>query len=311
MRQIYKCQYNCIGCPNNNASNPEQMQGIGALMDVDTNMDVLFVKNKPNESSSSRRSPFSDNSDIILNKLIKRIFPNNFGLAYAIECNGNASPSIYKQCQNHLAQHIKNFKPKIVVPLGKTALALIDGSKGSTKYTRGTFWKTLIGDQIITISPTWKPSQFYKNFNLIGSFIQDLILIKQYITFEKNPFAVDPNFKYSVLTKVDQVKDWVNSTLVSDGFIAFDTETKNLNKKYDQKLGTLQFSNGIKTVVIPYDNPGNPWLPDEKLEVKFLLKRLFTEKPKFKAWICHGGKFDQLQVMNFITDFPFQIFFET
>ena len=298
MRKIYKCNIDCSVCPNKAL----QTVGIECNTEKET-LDVLFIKDQPDERSLIY-NPYTGKADQLLRTLIKKVFPINVGFTYAIRCRGMATPETFHYCKQALLHDINYFKPKVIIPLGKKALDLIDGSKGSIRFARGLIWETTIGGVKVIVSPTWTAGQFFSNFNLIGSFLQDLRLIKQYITFGKNPFTVDSNFSYTLLDTVEKVKTWVDKMIHhSKGkFLAFDTETKNVNKRWDQKLGTLQFYDGEEAVVIPFMNPQSPWVVQELKEVKKALKQLFTEPVSFKAFLCHNGKFEQVQVMNFITD---------
>jgi DNA polymerase I-like protein with 3'-5' exonuclease and polymerase domains len=108
---------------------------------------------------------------------------------------------------------------------------------------------------------------------------------------------------FRILTKVEDVEEYVEHLLTDPKIkiIACDTETKNLNKRYGNVLGTFQFcEDGNTGTVIPYMHPQAPWWPDDKKRLDKALIRLFTEpNPKFRYWVFHNVAFDFRMMMNF------------
>jgi DNA polymerase I-like protein with 3'-5' exonuclease and polymerase domains len=85
------------------------------------------------------------------------------------------------------------------------------------------------------------------------------------------------------------------------GWIACDTETKNLNvTKHNQQLATIQFATSSKDgYVLYWDHEYNKRSKshDESV-IKPLLRKLFTKPDKAKGFIFHNAQFDLAQISN-------------
>lgn len=84
-----------------------------------------------------------------------------------------------------------------------------------------------------------------------------------------------------------------------EGYVAFDTETENLNRRYNNRLVTLQFAiNDKKGYVIAIDKPFVKYSEKELKIVKKKLRKLFLSDKKNIIWIMHNAQFDMSQVMT-------------
>lgn len=83
-----------------------------------------------------------------------------------------------------------------------------------------------------------------------------------------------------------------------EGYVAFDTETESLAKKYN-RLVSIQFAIDDDTgFVICLDKPFTDYSKSESEEIKHDLKELFEDEETEITWIGHNAQFDVCQVCN-------------
>jgi hypothetical protein len=96
-----------------------------------------------------------------------------------------------------------------------------------------------------------------------------------------------------ILRTMDEVREYITFLKNFDGDVAIDCETENLNKRYKNRIATIQFSTDtISGVVLPYNHKESPFSPDEMTEVKDLLFDLFAHPSKIRHWVGHNLKFE-------------------
>ena len=96
----------------------------------------------------------------------------------------------------------------------------------------------------------------------------------------------------------ERAKKYIKFLRGFKGYVAFDTETTSLAKKYN-KLVSIQFSTDDKTgYVICLDSPYTNYTPDEAKDIKLRLKDLFEDTTTKIIWIGHNIQFDNAQVLN-------------
>lgn len=84
-----------------------------------------------------------------------------------------------------------------------------------------------------------------------------------------------------------------------EGYVAFDTETENLNKRYNNKLVSLQFAiNDKKGYVLIIDKPYTTFSEKQLKVIRKKLKKLFESDKKNIIWIMHNAQFDLSQVLT-------------
>jgi DNA polymerase I-like protein with 3'-5' exonuclease and polymerase domains len=79
-----------------------------------------------------------------------------------------------------------------------------------------------------------------------------------------------------------------------DGYIAYDTETRNLNKRYNNRLACMQFATDTNKGYVLYwnhDYNKRSREHDEKV-LKPLLKKIFSGRSKIKGLYAHNAQFD-------------------
>lgn len=84
-----------------------------------------------------------------------------------------------------------------------------------------------------------------------------------------------------------------------EGYVAFDTETENLNRRYNNKLVSLQFAiNDKKGYVLIIDKPYTTFSEKQLKVIRKKLKKLFESDKKNIIWIMHNAQFDLSQVLT-------------
>ena len=84
-----------------------------------------------------------------------------------------------------------------------------------------------------------------------------------------------------------------------EGYVAFDTETENLNRRYNNKLVSLQFAiNDKKGYVLIIDKPYTTFSEKQLKVICKKLKKLFESDKKNIIWIMHNAQFDLSQVLT-------------
>lgn len=93
------------------------------------------------------------------------------------------------------------------------------------------------------------------------------------------------------------------------GYIAFDTETYNLNQVNNTRLGAMQFSlNTSESQIMLWDTEKSPYSKREKERLIPYLVELFSSKnTALRGWIMHNAMFDMNQVFGeFRVRFPYE-----
>ena len=95
------------------------------------------------------------------------------------------------------------------------------------------------------------------------------------------------------LMKLDEVRDFIADLKKKQNDIAIDLETENLNKRWGNRIATIQFSeNNHSGVVIPYHHKESPFLPEEIEIIKADLFDLFAKPSRITHWVGHNLKFE-------------------
>jgi DNA polymerase I-like protein with 3'-5' exonuclease and polymerase domains len=99
--------------------------------------------------------------------------------------------------------------------------------------------------------------------------------------------------KSRILRNLDEAVEYLDFLTHFEGFIAFDTETENLNRKAPNKLGTLQFATDTSEgVLLPYQHKETPFDAQELQVLEKRLKRLFGKPIAAQGWVGHNLKFE-------------------
>jgi uracil-DNA glycosylase family 4 len=282
------------------------------------NVDVMFIGEAPGQTEADKGYPFCGRTGQLLRRVLGRLkFGGTVAFSNVVRCrpvstdgqdkDRKPEPTEVHNCIHKIQDDINELRPKVLVLLGATPYQAI--TKGELKITeaRGGFLDLQVGDHPYKAIATFHPSYVSRHVNLLSVFYDDIRKAKFFrdhpdkAGYERWQHPVQVN----VLKTVREVGEYVDHLLyetTSEDVVAFDLEANNLNRKYGNKITMLQFSTDPSSAtVIPYHHIETPFNSEELKEVKRHLYRLFTEKPNFRYWITHGGKFDQTLVKAHIT----------
>jgi DNA polymerase I-like protein with 3'-5' exonuclease and polymerase domains/uracil-DNA glycosylase len=189
-------------------------------------------------------------------------------------------------CSPYLFSDIEKLQPKKLILLGSTVFKTLfpkesrsaSSLQGETLVFKGIPTKIVMNPGVILRNPSLKEG-WESSFI---SAVTDSVQVKNN--------QVGPT---NVLTKIEDVRAFIETLKESPIYVGLDTETKNLNKRYGNALACIQFSETPNSsVVIPYAHPDTPFDTAELEEIKNLLFDLFAKPNKIKAWVCHNAKFE-------------------
>lgn len=280
----------------------------------DNTVDILFVGEAPGKTEVERERPFIGVSGTLLRRAIQYAKRPNMNLAFSNvtrclpldDSNEIRKPSTKEvNCCNHfLMRDIEALDPDVICLLGSTAVDLLLPDRPTVHEERGRWRTSWIAGRERIVFTTWHPAYVGRKKSAIPIFFTDL----QFCLRMAAGWRPQPNWTRLGMSRciktVGQVERLVNTLLhdVTD-YVALDVETRNLNKRYGNRLGMLQFCwDGDVAYCVPLDHPETPFDPSELKLVRGLLRRLFTEKPRFPAWLTHFGKFEQTQIGQHVLD---------
>ena len=140
------------------------------------NPDILFIGEGPGQSEAREGIPFCGRSGDLLNLAIESNNINNYAIINIVKCHppGNRPPEKYEiaACKPWLEEQIKILNPKIIVPLGNTALKFFFPKQGITSSHKKVF--ELNGTKFM---PFYHPAYILRNPNMKESYIKDFSIL--------------------------------------------------------------------------------------------------------------------------------------
>ncbi len=272
---------------------------------------ILFIGEAPSRSEASNGLPFWGRSGKLLRDTIRKLNIRGVSIAYTNlarywprnECGDTVSPdpAATKACLKYLKADIEKIKPTKVVVLGG-ALKILFPSAPKMSIARGQHFEH---DLLGKVFATHHPEFILRKQNLYEQWRNDLQLILGSDTLLKKENRWSKPWKYRLLTDINEIEEYVDFLLTNPKIkvISCDTETKNLNKRYDNILGMIQFCHdGINAVAIPYHHPESGFSLEQgdfkRLDAA-LIKLFTSPNPAFQYWIFHNMEFDFRMFMNF------------
>ena len=202
-------------------------------------------------------------------------------------------------------EDIEQLDPDILILLGQTALNLLLPDRPAIHAERGRWRRLVIAGRERIVGTTWHPAYVARQKTALPAFYGDLQL------YLRMAAGWRPRAEYGALgashclKSVQDVRGLVERlrALPADAYVAVDVETRNLNKRYGNRLGMVQFCwDGVEAYCVPLDHPQTPFRVGELAEVRKLLRGLFEGPVPFRAWLTHFGKFEQTQIGGHILD---------
>ena len=191
---------------------------------------------------------------------------------------------IISNCSKFLLKDIEQLKPKLIILFGNSVKeALFPNER---KLSRNSV-KNLNG-YTVRFMPSY--ISVFKNPSSKKSWQSQLtsIILNNEVEIEN-----ELNSKIHVIKDLNEAIEYIESLKETYNEISFDIETLNLNKKYGNKIATLQFSEtNNSSTIIPYNHKESPFLPDEIETLRQHLYDLFKYPSKIKCWVGHNLKFE-------------------
>ncbi len=142
---------------------------------------IMFIGEGPGAEEDKKGIPFVGRAGRLLDKLLEaiKIKREDIYITNIVKCRppGNRVPTINeaKACAPILQAEIKLINPKVIVPLGSTALKYLVDDNMSITRMRGNWIKR----GKIFILPTFHPAYLLRNSNMKKYVIHDFKLIKK------------------------------------------------------------------------------------------------------------------------------------
>ena len=308
----------CRGC---DLEGKRRVPGVGAYGEID----IMFVSESPSSWSANNGQMFYGRGGRIIREAWKELIALDAKTGgalrvkhlrkwdtYAVQCqveegrdqNATASKTTIDRCAHYLKAAIANKKPKIIVPLGATAMKALGYKTEKFSEARGRVLRHEIDGQELLILPTFGTKQLLAKTGLYALFYNDLIkavkiasgveaAAAQVSLEELSKDYVMPRTVAEVRDLCDHIIEYVipGAPSASRCALAVDVETNTLfPHRTDAKVLCISFAwdNGRATA-IPLWHPLAPWTPEELEEVVGHVRRVL-ECPKPKVF--HNGGFD-------------------
>jgi len=269
-------------------------------------VDVLFVGEAPGRTEDQVGYPFAGDSGAELRSALSKAgIGDSYAIGNTVRCrpvddSGNNRPPTVEEvaaCSNYIKKDIEQLNPKIVVLVGNQAVQAlttnpewkgkkIGSLKGQISYEK---------DGRVHLA-TLHPSAYLRSNNGPEKrrFFRHIKSVHKLLTGEETKWSRKGKVVLcDTLEKVDEAVNYYMNEC--DSPVAFDFETKNLNKVARNKVATLQLSGDSDLAhVFPIDHWDSPFkTKEEKKHVKNALRKLFlSKKVKFPFWIAHNSQFD-------------------
>lgn len=237
--------------------------------------------------------------DLVITKELKK----SIGIAYIDAIRTPSSNfKTWDYCKHVFCEEISQLNPQLIVPVGHKATAcvlnmpsLFQKEEKEFKEIRSILTTSSLtkGESPYQVLPILGPNRSYEMPHvIICSILEDLRRALGVYTFT----PMKNETKIIELCSTKEVKGFVDYVVndVKAEAIALDTEDKNLNRVYGNKLDSLQFCWDPKEAFfLWYSHPKTPFSPADLKVIKHELRRLFLAKQtKFQYWLMHNAKFD-------------------
>lgn len=308
----------CQGC---DLENKGRVPGAGAHGEVD----IMFVSESPSSWSTNNHQVFYGRGGRIIREAWKELIAldaktgGSLGMkrlrkwdTYAVQCQveegRDQTAKVHKttldRCSHYLRAAIAHKKPKIIVPLGATAMKALGYKTEKFGEARGRVLRHEIDGQEVLILPTFGSKQLLVKTGLYPLFYNDLIkavkiasgveaAAAQVTLEELSADYVMPKTVAEVKAVCDLMIEYVipGAPSAARCAIAVDTETNTkFPHRVDAKVLCISFAwDSGRATAIPLFHPLSPWTSEELEEVVSHVRRVL-ECPKPKVF--HNGGFD-------------------
>ena len=280
----------CEGCTILEKSKP-----CHSVMDYEdlSEAPVLFLSDSLNYRLGTI-TPFSK-AEIAL---IDDCYKESYQVAASVKCpsvkEADMSPNNMNICRTHLEETIDKVKPKLVFPCGNLAMKMLIKKSGITsKIGKSYEYITTRGHRCIVV-PIFHPYSCIKEPRHTVLFRTDIQNAYEKYVLGKTS---EGNFKYKVLTKIEEVQALAEQLKDTEETLAADIETTGLNFLKDSIM-SIALTSHEDTWVIPLDHKDSPFQAGENYGKVWTSLRKILENPKNKK-VFHNAKFDLKFLINY------------
>lgn len=194
---------------------------------------------------------------------------------------------ILNNCIGYLINDIRRLRPKLIIFLGNFVKETLSPNERKNLLELQNVYREFEGS---TVRFMQHYASVLKNPSSKKSWQKQLAacLTNKISTPDNNL-----NSSIYVIKNLPEAIEYIESLKEIANDISFDIETLNLNKKYGNKIATLQFSEtNNNSTILPYNHAESPFLSNEIDILKKHLYDLFKKPSKIKSWIGHNLKFE-------------------
>lgn len=280
MLRMKRTKCNCKECP---LAGENKVYG---LSDIDK-PSIVIIGEAPGEREALKGIPFVGSSGEVLQQAVKSagLMWHTLYKTNVILCrppgNDIDSPEGKKAIEccregflEELEALVKEYKVKVLVPVGATALKAV-GIEGRITKQRGSV-SMVMG---LPAVPTYHPSYIMRgNWNEEVTWVNDLMKARELTLKKWKP----PKEMFNLFPSLKDVKDFVSNALKNDMLVAVDLETTNLNPYWSEILMVGLATSGEDALVVPFttltpEGVKRYWSDAEEQEVYKQLRKLMAE----------------------------------
>lgn len=259
------------------------------VFDVDGPWDaeVVFVGEAPGQEEEKTRKVFVGKTGKLLRRVLEDLGISNYLLTNVCCCrhpDRPPTPSEIKKCSRLLKERIQRIQPRLIVPLGNTAIKALLFLEGVTKW-RGKFVNK--GD--FTYLPTFHPAAILRDQDKMDVFLTDLNRVKDFLD-GKIPGQIPTDYRM-----VSTLEDFhaLISYLREKKRFSFDLETTSLKPWLEgSEILIATFSAEVgKVSMVPFEHPETPFSRIELDEVIYPALDALCEDSSLEK-ILQNGMFD-------------------
>ncbi len=284
-------------------------------------VDFMIVGDYSSMNEMSLRAPFLEGEGQILKKIVSETIPNK-SVAYTYLVRGwpvdwstvpehfqhqtltsvksqrldrsRTKPlsnhpqraSIISHCLEFLKADIERLRPKMIVAMGNLVL--------ETLFQRESRSVSKLTDEMLNYEGTpvrfiSSPGVMIRNPSARMGWENQLRAILTGRRAERDTTLGSAH----LITSLPEALEYIEMLQNTENDVAVDSETKNLNKRHGNLLGTIQFAESNSgAVVLPYLHSETPFNSDDIAVLNKKLFELFAVPNKIKRWVAHNAKFE-------------------
>ena len=194
---------------------------------------------------------------------------------------------LFDLCTPYLLKDIQALRPKLLILMGNVVKEFFFPNEKKSLLSLQNITKEFQGISVRFVNSS---DMVLKNPSSKKAWQKRLTLC---LTNRINEPEKELDGSVYTIKNLEEAIEYIDVLKNTSNEISFDVETLNLNKRYGNKLLTLQFSEtNNSAIVIPYNHKESPFLPEEVETLRKHLYSLFSIPSKIKTWIGHNLKFE-------------------